>query len=137
MDLPIDPGEDAGVAENHDKQREDLQGEEVKEVVSCLWLRQEAPAAHTLTEVHSFSFNGHEDELRTHEGEEVAVQQLRHITNVQEPAAATAKGRAADKDQIRVRRKVDTHTHTSDRLVSAPGSRESALTTLSQADPGS
>lgn len=63
MDLPIDLGEDAGVAENHDKQREDVQRNKVKHVVCGLLPQmQEASMGHTLSEVHSFSFNGPKDE---------------------------------------------------------------------------
>lgn len=63
VDLPIDLGEDAGVAENHDKQREDVQGNKVKHVVSCLLPQvQEASVGHTLSEVHPLSFNGPKDE---------------------------------------------------------------------------
>lgn len=63
VDLPIDLGEDAGVAENHDKQREDVQRDKVKHVVCCLLPQiQETSMGHTLSEVHSFSFNGPKDE---------------------------------------------------------------------------
>lgn len=63
VDLPIDLGEDAGVAENHDKQREDVQRNKVKHVVCGLLPQmQETSVGHTLSEVHSFSFNGPKDE---------------------------------------------------------------------------
>lgn len=63
MDLPIDLGEDAGVAENHDKQGEDIQRNKVKHVV-CRLLPEEREASmgHTLSEVRSVSFNGPKDE---------------------------------------------------------------------------
>ena len=63
MHLPIDLGEDAGVAESHDKQGEDIQRHKVKHVV-CRLLPEipETSMGYTLSEVHSVSFNGPEDE---------------------------------------------------------------------------
>lgn len=62
-DLPINLGENAGVAENHDKQGEDIQCNKVKHVV-CRLLPEipETSVGHTLSEVHSISFNGPKDE---------------------------------------------------------------------------
>lgn len=61
--LPIDLGEDAGVAESHDKQGEDIQCHKVKHVVCRLLPRiRETSMGHTLSEVHSISFNGPKDE---------------------------------------------------------------------------
>ena len=62
MHLPIDSDEDAGVAESHDKQREDIQRHKVKHVV-CRLLPQirEASMGDTLSEVHSVGFNGPKD----------------------------------------------------------------------------
>lgn len=70
MHLAIDLGEDAGVAESHDKQGEDIQRHKVKHVV-CRLLPEipETSVGHTLSEVHSFSFNGPKDEqLRVQSG---------------------------------------------------------------------
>ncbi len=70
--LPIDLGEDAGVAESHDKQRKDIQCHKVKHVV-CRLLPEipETSMGCTLNEVHSISFNGPKDEqLRMKKDEE-------------------------------------------------------------------
>ena len=61
--LPIDLDEDAGVAESHDKQGEDIQRHKVKHVVCRLLPAMlETPMGHTLSEVHSISLNGPKDE---------------------------------------------------------------------------
>lgn len=60
--LPIDLGEDAGVAESHDKQRKDIQRHKVKHVVCCLLPEiGETSMGHTLNEVQSISFDGPKD----------------------------------------------------------------------------
>lgn len=61
--LPTDLGEDAGVAEHHDKQGEDIQRHKVKHVVCCLLPAMlEASMGHTLSEVHPVCLNGPKDE---------------------------------------------------------------------------
>lgn len=62
-DLPIDLGQNAGVAENHDKQGEDIERDKVKHVVRRLLPQiPETAVGHTLSEVHSISFDGPKDE---------------------------------------------------------------------------
>lgn len=61
--LPIDLDEDTSVAESHDKQGEHIQRHKVKHVVCRLLpAMQETSMGHTLSEVHSISFNGPKDE---------------------------------------------------------------------------
>lgn len=63
MHLSIDLGEDASVAESHDKQGEDIQRHKVKHVICRLLPAMlETSMGHTLSEVHSISFNGPKDE---------------------------------------------------------------------------
>lgn len=62
MHLPIDLGEDACVAENHNKQGEDIQCHKVKHVVCRLLpAMRETSMGDTLSEVRSISFNGPKD----------------------------------------------------------------------------
>lgn len=61
--LPIDLDEDVGVAETHDKQRENIECHEMEHVVDCLLPAVlEASMRHTLSEVYSLSFDSPEDE---------------------------------------------------------------------------
>lgn len=61
--LPIDLGEDARVAENHNKQGENIQRHKVKHVVCRLLpAMRETSMGDTLSEVRSISFDGPKDE---------------------------------------------------------------------------
>lgn len=61
--LPTDLGEDARVAENHNKQGEDIQRHKVKHVVCCpLPVMRETSMGDALSEVRPISFDGPKDE---------------------------------------------------------------------------
>lgn len=61
--LPIDLGEDARVAENHNKQGEDIQRHKVKHVVCRLLpVMRETSMGDALSEVRPISFDGPKDE---------------------------------------------------------------------------
>jgi len=79
--LPVDLDEDAGVAEGHDQQGEDVQRHKVEHVVGRLLPRvPEAPVSHTLREVHAVGFNGAKDEQLEAEGEKTDEEREKNCT---------------------------------------------------------